>query len=258
MPTRVQMTTTPNIADEDARSDAGRSVSTVDSGSADGILNVDNGMDSMTSVRAISCEPGELRLGSPVEPGEVIRQENGQDHSSKLVSKFSMGSPSKQTSVMQSLFSSFLPPNADNQGNAFWSNFIQQTAAAAAAHKASRQLNVEDDSEDESNCSERGSQDRKYSCKVEGCHSVFDTRESRDLHSMNIKLHCKMFENNQTVDSSSENRFKGCIFCDKSFTNEEALTKHLHSVHQGQQPIFNDQNFSAQMDSLKSKTPLIA
>lgn len=254
MPTRVQMTATPTAMDEDAKSE--RNLPLGINGSADDQLNTASGNDAIAVSRESNCEPGELRTRSPVEPGEVIRQENGSEQNSKLVPKFSMTSPNKQNSVMQSLFSSFLPPNTDNQGNAFWSNFIQQTAAVAAAQKANQQLNIEDDSDGESNSSE--SEEGKYTCKVEGCNSVFDTQESRDLHSTNIKLHCKMFENNQTIDSTRGTRSKECVFCDKSFASEEALGKHIQTVHQGQQPLFNDPKFSTQIDSIKSKTPLIA
>lgn len=260
MPTRVQMTATPSMIEDD-KSDAGRSVSTADSGSADSVLNVGSNSDILANGRDIACEPGELRLRSPAEPGEVIRQENGQDNSSKLVPKFSMTNPNKQTSVMQSLFSSLMPPSSDNQGNAFWSSFIQQTAAAAAVHKANQQLNIETNSDNELNCSERDEGEGRYLCKVEGCNSVFDTQESRDVHSMNVTLHCKMFENNQSIESGdSGNQTHECIFCDKCFSSKDALAKHSFMTHQGQhqQPLFNDQNFSAQMDSIKSKTPLIA
>lgn len=267
MPTRVPVPTPHTMVDEDAKSEAGRSVSSASSGSRDENVNVGNNSDVLHNdiyVNNATCEPGELRTRSPAEPGEVIRKENGEDAKAKFVPKFSMSSPEKQVSVMQSLFSSFLPPNTDNQGSAFWSNFIQQTAAAAAAQSAvaNQELNIEDDSENESNSevkAEDKMREKKYMCTIEECSSSFATVESRDLHSRNIKLHCKMFENNQTVDTdASVRQLRHCPFCDKSFHADEALAAHMHTVHQGQESMFNDKNFSSQLDSIKSKTPVIA
>ncbi|XP_067943894.1 zinc finger protein basonuclin-2-like isoform X2 [Watersipora subatra] len=250
MPTRVQMSTTPTGIEEDLRPDEDKDTA---NSSMEDMVNVGNSERVLPNGRdQINCEIGEVRLRSPAEPGEVIRQESLSDKN-KLMPKFSMANLNKQSSMMQSLFS-FLPPSVDNQGSAFWSNIIQQTAAAA--QKANQHLNIEDNSEDESNCSEID--ERKFECKIEGCNSLFDSEESRDVHSMNISLHCKMFENNQTVDESNGNQSKECLFCDKSFTGNEALSKHLQAVHQGQQALYSDANFSTQLDSLKAKTPVIA
>ncbi|KAF6024798.1 hypothetical protein EB796_016891 [Bugula neritina] len=227
---------------------------------------IENDTETEKPPNEVSREPGEVRSSrSPVEPGEVVRPENGEENAAKFMSKFPMTNTDK-VSVMQSLLSSFLPPTADNQNNAFWSSFIQKTAAAAAAQNAtlSQELNVEDNSDDESACSEKADdsdkQQQLYKCTIDGCQSSFSTEKNRNLHSMNLKLHRAVLESNASmIDCDTGNQSqRDCIFCDKSFPSGEILAKHIHAVHQGQEPMYNDQNFSTQIDSLKNKTPVIA
>lgn len=208
-------------------------------------------------------EPGEVRTRSPAELGEVIRKEhnsNGEgdaDNKLNFVPKFSLPSTDKQVSAMHSLFSSFLPPNTEGQGSAFWSKFIQQTAAAAAAHKANQELIV-DNSESESTTSDKR-EEEQYQCKVDGSGATFDNQESRDMHSDNIKLQTQKFENKLENGSGESNRALGCLFCDKSFPTDDALSKHIQAVHRGQESLYSEQTYSTQLeDSMKSKTPVIA
>lgn len=265
MPTRLPSSPLQAVIDEDVRSENGRSVSSGGSrvededaigGAGDGVrFNEKELVDR-------NREPGEVCTRSPAEPGEVIRKD---DIETNLVPKFpQLTSPSSQVSVMQSLFSSFLPQNkTDNHGNAFWSSFIQQTAAAQSAAQnaaANEELNIEDDSDDESENEAllNGSGDG-YRCTIDGCDLPFPTKEARDMHSMNIKLHCNMFENNHAISNGQQSRSqRQCIFCDKSFPTEDVLTKHIHTAHQGQESMFSEKNFSTQLDSIKAKTPVIA
>ena len=267
MPTRVASSS--DVGEEVRSHEAGSALSEP----AEEPLNVDDSQDPPVLGNDMfvseAREPGEVRTRSPAELGEVIRKEhnsnNGGDGDSadnklNFVPKFSLPTTDKQVSAMQSLFSSFLPPNTEGQGSAFWSKLIQQTAAAAAAHKANQELIV-DNSESESTASERREDnDHQYQCKVEGCGATFSSKESRDTHSDNVKLHSHLFESKlENGNSDTTSRALGCLFCDKSFLSDDALSKHIQAVHRGQESLYGDQTYSTQLeDSMKSKTPVIA
>lgn len=261
MPTRVTSSSDPGEETSTQNGNGGLPEA------ADETVNVDDCQESPVLGNDMfvseAREPGEVRNRSPAELGEVIRAKhsdgNEEGKLSSFVPKFGLANAAdKQVSAMQSLFSSFLPPSTENQGSAFWSKFIQQTAAAAAAQKASQELIV-DNSDGESTTSDRREGETIYDCTIDGCNATFNSKENRDIHSNNVKLHCNMFENNQDLDGKSDMKAsQGCLFCDKSFPTEDALSKHIQAVHRGQESLYSEQTYSSQIDSMKSKTPVIA
>lgn len=248
MPTRVASAVELGAMDDDARSDAGKSTAS-EARSINDALDVDDSQEGV--YMRDDSEPGEVRSRSPVEPGEVIRNKCEEK---KYISSFppTLPSPDKQASAMHSLFSSLLPTNGEHPTSDFWSNFIQQTAAAQK--EAQRRAEEESRNKGETTVTQ-------YSCTIEGCSAKFPSRQSRDLHSMNLKIHNIMSRHiggSLDSDDTGDAKTCACRYCDKLFPTREALIKHVDSVHHGQETIFPEQAYSNHMESLKAKTPVVA
>lgn len=230
MPTRVTASIEPKsaVVDDDMKSENGKSVMS-DSPSMDDSLDVGDGSEPINHNMFIrdESEPGEVKNRSPVEPGEVIRR--GDDKHFLPSFPHAIESPEKQASAMQTLFSSLLP-NGEHTPNDFWSNFIQQTAAAKKmAERLAEQQGGDKSLNDDTS------------------HTESSTHQQSDD---------KMADESSTSDRKQID----CDYCDKTFLSNDTLARHKETVHKGQEGIYSEEkaDYPNYIDSLKNKTPLVA